>query len=63
MKKIFSLCLMFFDWFRSFCQISADNDIVDGNMNEFDKVSDEAHDQESDSLKNLLSLIAEHSYQ
>jgi len=40
--------LIFFDWFRSFCQISADNDIVDGNMNEFDKVSNEAHDQEAD---------------
>ena len=57
MKKIFFFCLMFFDWFRSFCRISADNDIVDGNMNEFDKVSDETHDQEADGFKNFLISI------
>ena len=57
MKKIFFFCLIFSDCFRSFCEISADNYIVDGNVNEFDKVSDEAHDQEADGFKNFLNFI------
>ena len=38
---------------RSFLgKLRADDDVVDGNVNKFDKESDEAHDSESNSGSN-----------